>query len=91
MNPDRSSPVMNYSDATLRELVALLEHSPSEEQCIYREAELDDLIRQVEADLTESGSPTLKNLLQAALEAHGMVAKGRAQDAARRLASAIGS
>ena len=90
MNPDRSSPVMNYSEATLRELVSLLDMSRSSEQCIYREAELDDLIRQVEADFNDSGAEHLGALLQAALDAHALVAKGRAAEAARRLEAAIG-
>lgn len=89
MDPNRSSPVMNYAESTLRELVAMLEMSPEPEQCIYREAELDDLIRQVEADLLETRAENLGKLLQAALDAHSLVASGNALGAARRLGSVL--
>lgn len=93
MDPGRSSPVVNYSADTLKELISVLERSSELEQCIYREAELDDLIRQVEADLQAdphaAGAEHLRRLLGAALEAHGLVANQQPLEAAGRLRAVL--
>ena len=91
MNPAHVVAVEDYSEATLRNIVAHLEASTAFEHFIYRESELDAVCRLIEValDHCEDRPPEedarLGRLLAAAREAHDLVADERPQDAARRL------
>jgi hypothetical protein len=88
-NPDQANSIADCSFDTLRLVAGLLEASSSMAHCIYREAELDDLIRQIEAEERDDRSGQAKRLLAAVFEAHGMVANQDPQAAAARLRAAI--
>jgi hypothetical protein len=89
MELDRVTPVTDCSNATVETLIGLLEQTRSPEQCIYREAELEDLIRQMEAELRERETQALQALLAAAFEAHKLVADQEPSQAANRLRAAM--
>jgi hypothetical protein len=89
MDPGEVVPLLEYSTPALLELVERIEGSVTHEHFIYREAELDDLIRQVEGDLQQGEAADLRALLQAAIDAHNLVANEDPRGAAARLRSAV--
>jgi hypothetical protein len=88
MNLDQASSIPDCSPETVRLVVTLLELSRSPEQLIYREAELDELIREIEMMMLIEDSEALRKLLAAAFDAHELVANARPIDAAERLREA---
>jgi hypothetical protein len=98
MNPDHIVPVEDYSDETIRSLIAHLEASSSFEHFIYRESELDAVWRLVEIALQHPAgtagageSARLQRLLAAAREAHDLVADEQPREAAERLRQVLPS
>lgn len=58
MDLDDIYDVTDYSQATLRAMIARLRQSRSQEQFVYRETELDEMWRLVDIDLKLADSPT---------------------------------
>ena len=91
MNPDHIVPVEDYSDETLRNLIAHLEASSTFEHFVYRESELDAVWRLIEIALQHAGgagereTTRLHHLLAAARDAHDLVADEQPREAAQRL------
>jgi len=83
-------PVVDCSKQTVEGIIDLLERSTSPEQCIYREAELEDLIRQMEAELRDRETTPMRTLLAAAFDCHNLVADQQPAAAAKRLRAALG-
>ena len=92
MNPAHVVPVEDFSDDTLRNIVAHLEESESFEHFVYRESELDELCRLVEMALRGSRGPVDEQrrgrwqaIFDAAREAHDLVGTEQPGRAAERL------
>lgn len=89
ISPDRIVSITDYSDDTLRNLVAHLDVSDRFEHYIYRESELDELLRLVLLTL-ESGTAReqqdqLLSLFSAARAAHDLIGDEKPREAADRL------
>lgn len=92
MNPAHVVPVEDFSDDTLRNIVAHLEASSTFEHYVYRESELDELCRLVEMALRGSRGPAderrrarWRAIFDAAREAHDLVGIEEPGRAAERL------
>ena len=92
MNPDHLVPVEDFSEATLRNIVAHLEVSTTFEQCVYRESELDEVCRLVEDALrgghgrVDAGQRARwQEIFEAARDAHDLVGVEEPERAAERL------
>jgi hypothetical protein len=92
MDPSRVNAVEDFSPDALRNIIEAIERSLTPEQFIYREAELDELWRQIRTALAfdEDGSDRRKlgTLLELTMQAHELVAHGDALGAARTLREA---
>jgi hypothetical protein len=92
MNPEHLVPVEDFSEETLRNLVAHLERSTTFEHFIYRESELDEVCRLVD-DALRGGRGRVDEQLQArwhvifeaARDAHDLVGAEDPERAAERL------
>lgn len=96
VDPAHIVEVVDYSEATLRGILAHLEVSREFSHFVYREAELDTLLRLVTADIAqarpgESSPPSfrLELLLQHVVEAHNFVGERRPEAAAQTLRRAL--
>ncbi len=96
MNPDHIVRVDDHSDDTLRTIIAHLDASTTFEHFIYRESELDAVWRLIEVSVNEAAGATggteavrLQRLLEAARDAHDLVADEQPAEAARRLRQAL--
>ena len=92
MSPDHLVPVEDFSEATLRNLVAHLEQSTTFEQFVYRESELDEVCRLVDDALQgghgradERQRARWQTIFDAAREAHDLVGNEEPDRAAARL------
>jgi hypothetical protein len=92
MNPDHLVPVEDFSEATLRNIVAQLEESTTFEHFVYRESELDEVCRLVEdALLGGHGRADAQQrarwqvIFEAARDAHDLVGNEDPARAAERL------
>jgi hypothetical protein len=80
MNPDHLVPVEDFSEETLRNLVAHLEGSTTFEHFVYRESELDEVCRLVD-DALQGGQGRVDEqqrarwhvVFDAARDAHDLV------------------
>lgn len=95
--PDRIVPVENFSEDTLRNIVAHLEVSTDFEHFIYRESELDAICRLVELAIDreqgqagEGRLERLRRLGAAARDAHDLVADEQPAQAVARLRQVLG-
>ena len=92
MNPAHLVPVEDFSEQTLRNLVAHLEESTTFEHFVYRESELDEVCRLVE-DALQGGRGQLDEqqrarchiIFDAARDAHDLVGSEDPERAAERL------
>ncbi len=76
MDLDDIHEISEYSEMTLRAMIARLKKSRGPEQCIYRETELDEMWRIVDiaARNADSGTADTLNQLRAAImTAHDLV------------------
>jgi hypothetical protein len=76
MDLDDIHEVNEYSEMTLRAMIARLRKSRGPEQCIYRETELDEMWRIVDIALRNANSDTadtLNQLRTAIMTAHDLV------------------
>ena len=91
VNPAHIVPVTNFSQDTLRSIIAHMEVSTDFEHLVYREAELDAIWSITGFFLTnEPGSAdyeAVKRLRAGAHKAHDLVAERRPDDAAEVLKS----
>ncbi len=92
MHPATMQPVRDCSQSSVHALIQLIERSSAPEHFLYREAELDDLWRQVQTRLetarAENADEAVRRLeqqLQAVWDAHNLVAATNAPEAAARL------
>ena len=92
MNPDHLVPVEDFSEETLRNIVAHLEESTTFEQFVYRESELDEVCRLVEDALQgghgradERQRARWQTIFEAARDAHDLVGTEDPDGAAERL------
>ena len=94
-NPGHIVAVSDFSEETLRRIIAHLEVSTEFEHMVYREAELDaiwSITGFFLKNTSDSDQCALAELLHtAAHEAHDLVADGRAGDAARLLRTFLSS
>ncbi len=96
MDLDDILPVENFSDLTLQVLADRLQRTRTDEQCIYRESELDELWRLVDIAIS-AGDPdglrdetTLRMMRDAIHKAHDLVGMDtRPKEAAEVLREAI--
>ena len=92
MNPDHLVPVEDFSEATLRNIVAHLAISTTFEHFVYRESELDEVCRLVE-DALRGGHGRAdaeqrarwRVIFEAARDAHDLVGVEEPERAAERL------
>jgi len=92
MNPDHLVPVEDFSEETLRNIVAHLEASTTFEQFVYRESELDEVCRLVD-DALQGGRGRVDEqqrarwqlIFDAARDAHDLVGVEEPERAAERL------
>lgn len=92
MNPENLVPVEDFSEETLRNLVAHLEESTTFEHCVYRESELDEVCRLVD-DALQGGHGRVDErqrarwqvIFDAARDAHDLVGVEEPARAAERL------
>jgi hypothetical protein len=92
MNPDHLVPVEDFSEETLRNIVAHLEASTTFEHFVYRESELDEVFRLVD-DVLRGGIRRIdaeqrarwQLILEAARDAHDLVGIEEPERAAERL------
>ena len=96
MNPEHIVPVEDYSEDTLRSIIAHLEASTTFEHFVYRESELDAVWRLIEISLQhaagaagEGEAARLQRLRDAARDAHDLVADERPLEAAQRLRQVV--
>jgi hypothetical protein len=92
MNPDYLVPVEDFSEETLRNLVAHLEESTTFEHFVYRESELDEVCRLVDDALQgvqgrvdEQQRARWQVIFDAARDAHDLVGTEDPERAAERL------
>jgi hypothetical protein len=92
VNPDHLVPVEDFSEETLRNIVAHLEESTTFEQFVYRESELDEVCRLVEDALQgghgrvdEQQRARWQRIFEAARDAHDLVGSEDPARAAERL------
>lgn len=92
MNPENLVPVEDFSEETLRNLVAHLEISTTFEQLVYRESELDEVCRLVDDALQgghgradERQRTRWQVIFDAARDAHDLVGVEEPLRAAERL------
>ena len=92
MNPAYQVPIDDFSDETLRNIVAHLEQSTTFEHFIYRESELDEVCRLVDQALQGSQSRASEQhrarwqvVFDAARDAHDLVGVEEPERAAARL------
>lgn len=80
---------IDFSPGTLQSIVDLLQVSTRFEHFVYREMELDEVWRLVEAahkyETDQKQITRLRRLLDVVAEAHDLVGEGQADEAARRL------
>lgn len=95
-DPGRIVDVLDYSAATLRSVLAHVQASSTFSHFVYREAELDTLLRLTSADLdvaTARGAHDqarlLDSLLSAVIDAHNFVGDHQPREAAHRLEQAV--
>jgi hypothetical protein len=95
-NPSRIVDVVDYSEATLRSVLAHVEASTTFSHFVYREAELDTLLRltttaveNADARGSVQEARELRLLLEAVIDAHNFVGERNPRDAAQRLSGAI--
>ena len=98
MHPATMQPVKDCSEASVQKLIQLIECSSAPEHFLYREAELDDLWRQVQTRLEvaraeKAGDETrrLERQLQVVWDAHNLVADMKGPEAAARLSQMLTS
>jgi hypothetical protein len=92
MNPAYLVPVEDFSEQTLRNLVAHLEESTTFEHFVYRESELDEVCRLVD-DALKGGQGRVDEqqrarwqvIFDAARDAHDLVGSEDPERAAKRL------
>jgi hypothetical protein len=92
MNPAHLVPVEDFSEETLRNLVAHLEESTTFEHFVYRESELDEVCRLVD-DALQGGQGRVdeqqrgrwQDIFNAARDAHDLVGSEDPERAAERL------
>lgn len=92
MNPDHLVPVEDFSEETLRNIVAHLEASTTFEHFVYRESELDEVCRLVD-DVLRGGHGRVdaglrarwQLIFEAARDAHDLVGIEEPERAAERL------
>ena len=92
MNPDHLVPVEDFSEETLRNIVAHLEASTTFEHFVYRESELDEVCRLVD-DVLREGMRRVdaeqrarwQLIFEAARDAHDLVGIEEPERAAERL------
>ena len=92
MNPDHLVPVEDFSEETLRNIVAHLEASTTFEHFVYRESELDEVCRLVD-DALQGGQGRVDEqqrarwqiIFDAARDAHDLVGVEEPERAAERL------
>lgn len=92
MNPNHLVPVEDFSEETLRNIVAHLEASTTFEHFVYRESELDEVCRLVD-DVLREGMRRVdaeqrarwQLIFEAARDAHDLVGIEEPERAAERL------
>jgi hypothetical protein len=92
VNPDHLVPVEDFSEETLRNIVAHLEASTTFEHFVYRESELDEVCRLVD-DALQGGQGRVDEqqrarwqiIFDAARDAHDLVGVEEPERAAERL------
>ena len=96
VEPGRVVDVMDYSQDTLRSVLAHVEVSTTFSHFVYREAEMDTLLRLTSTALeaaeqrgSSKEAQRLQALLDALVDAHNCVGEGRPRDAAQRLTDAL--
>ena len=92
MNPDHLVPVEDFSEETLRSIVAHLDVSTTFEHFVYRESELDEVCRLVDDALQgghgrddEQRRARWQVIFDAARDAHDLVGTEDPERAAERL------
>lgn len=92
MNPAYQVPIDDFSDETLRNIVAHLEESTTFEHFVYRESELDEVCRLVDDALRGGQGRTDERqrarwqiVFEAARDAHDLVGVEEPARAAERL------
>jgi hypothetical protein len=95
-DPSRIVDVLDYSEATLRSVLAHVQASSTFSHFVYREAEMDTLLRLTTTDLenaqtrgAQEEARVLERLLSAVIDAHNFVGEHNAGDAAQRLSDAV--
>src|SRR5216684_3586007 len=98
MHPAHLHPVEDCSEDSIQALISLIERSHAPEHFLYREAELDDLWRQVQTRLAAARAGQaaaearlLDQQLQVVWDAHNLVADMNGREAAARLRSMLAS
>lgn len=96
LDPTRIIEVLDYSDATLQNILAHVEVSTEFSHFVYREAELDTILRLVTAAIEEDrarnasiAAGRLENILQLAIDAHNFVGERNPAAAAQSLRNAL--
>jgi len=93
LNPTHIVTVTDFSDETLRELIAALEVSTEFEHLIYRESELDAVWSIAGFALNDEPNPARRDaiarLRDTAHLAHDLVADRRPREAANKLKSLL--
>jgi hypothetical protein len=98
MDPTRTIPVQDYTPATLRAVVTQLEGSTTVDHLVYRESELDALWSLLDVEVrraqargeNEARMQELRELFDAATDAHNLVGADDPEAAARRLRQVAG-
>lgn len=98
VDPGRVVDVADYSRDTLRSVLAHVEVSTTFSHFVYREAEMDTLLRltttaldAAEEDRRPNDAQRLHTLLDALVDAHNFVGEQRPHQAAQRLTDALQS
>jgi len=94
VHPATLQPVKDCSAESIRALVELIERSSAPEHFLYREAELDDLWRQVQTSLAPGPTEPaerrrVEDMLAAVMDAHNLVADLKGPAAAARLSEVL--
>lgn len=96
VDPTRIAHVLDYSEATLRSVLAHIQASSTFSQFVYREAELDTLLRLTTTDLDNAQARGAQNeareiqaVLSAVTDAHNLVGEQKPREAAERLTDAV--
>jgi hypothetical protein len=95
-DPSRIVDVLDYSEATLRSVLAHIQVSSTFSHFVYREAEMDTLLRLTTTDLenatargADDDARVLEQLVSAVVDAHNFVGEHEAARAAKRLTDAV--